>query len=288
MADEQAAAAPAPQEITLGLQLVPPGNFDFNNASEWPRWIRRFERFRIASGLDRKDQAFQVQFKLDIGAAVTAIPSSNFSAVKHGPLQASHKVLYGPENNVLDVKGCFKGKLNIREKFTEQEIYVVSGLSRALLGLPAIEALQLIHRLHTVQVGQEDFRASYPAVFKGLGKLKEPYRIELEPGAVPFALSSPRRVPIPLHDKVKAELDRMEGMGFISKVTQPTAWCAGIVVVPKAQGKIRLCVDPTQLNRWVCRERHLLPVVDFKLAMFTDEGFHEIGCHIWVLAGPAG
>ncbi|KAJ8340717.1 hypothetical protein SKAU_G00353500 [Synaphobranchus kaupii] len=60
MADKQAAAAPAPQEITLGLQLVPPGNFDFNNASEWPRWIRCFERFRIVSGLDRKDQAFQV------------------------------------------------------------------------------------------------------------------------------------------------------------------------------------------------------------------------------------
>lgn len=68
---------------------------------------------------------------------------------------------------------------------------------------------------------------------------------------------------------------------MISKVTEPTPWCAGLVVVPKAQGKIRLCVDLTHLNKWVRRERHILPAVDHMLAMlagakvFTklDQGF---------------
>ncbi|XP_056114034.1 uncharacterized protein K02A2.6-like [Rhinichthys klamathensis goyatoka] len=121
-----------------------------------------------------------------------------------------------------------------------------------------------------VQARQEDFKAQYPTVFSGLGKFKEPYKIELEPGAVPYALSSPRRVPLPLRDKVQAELKRMEDMGVVSKVTQPTPWCAGMVVAPKAQpGKIRLCVDLTHLNKWVRRERHILPAVDHTLAMLA-------------------
>ncbi len=66
-----------------------------------------------------------------------------------------------------------------------------------------------------------------------------------------------------------AELKRMKDMGVISKVTQPTPWCAGIVVVPKAKGTIRLCVDLTHLNKWVRRERHILPAVDQTLAMLA-------------------
>ena len=40
--------------------------------------------------------------------------------------------------------------------------------------------------------------------------------------------------------KVKEELDRMEHMGVISQVHKPTEWCAGIVVVPKQSGNIRI------------------------------------------------
>ena len=37
-------------------------------------------------------------------------------------------------------------------------------------------------------------------------------------------------------------------MGVIAKVQQATDWCAGMVVVPKANGKVRICVDFTKLN----------------------------------------
>lgn len=113
-------------------------------------------------------------FKLDTGAAVTAIPSRSFSTEKYRVLQPPGKVLFGPGNQRLDVKGRFKGRLSIKEKTTEQDIYVVAGLSKPLLGLPAIEALTLIQRLHTVQERKEDILAEYPSVFSGLGKLKEP------------------------------------------------------------------------------------------------------------------
>jgi len=55
-------------------------------------------------------------------------------------------------------------------------------------------------------------------------------------------------------------------MGVISKVTEPTEWCAGMVVVPKPGGKVRICVDLTKLNLNVCREQHILPSVENTLA----------------------
>ena len=99
--------------------------------------------------------------------------------------------------------------------------------------------------------------ANHPELFKGLGE----YRIELKLDARPFALSTPRRVVVPLMLKVKAELESMEMAGIIS-----TDWCAGMVVVPKPNGKVRICVDLTRLNESVKKERHILPSVEQTLA----------------------
>ena len=79
----------------------------------------------------------------------------------------------------------------------------------------------------------------------------------------------PRRVPLPLREKVLQELNRMESMGVISKVGEPTAWCAGMVVVPKRNGSIRICVDLKPLNENVMREVHPLPKVDDILAQMS-------------------
>ena len=49
----------------------------------------------------------------------------------------------------------------------------------------------------------------------------------------------------------------MEALGVITRVEQPTDWCAGIVVVPKPNGNLRICVDLTKLNESVRRERHV-------------------------------
>ena len=62
--------------------------------------------------------------------------------------------------------------------------------------------------------------------------------------------------------KVKQELSRMEELGVISPISEPTNWCAGMVVVPKANNQVRICVDMTKLNENVLRERQVLPSVE--------------------------
>ena len=54
----------------------------------------------------------------------------------------------------------------------------------------------------------------------------------------------------------------MERIGIISRVEQATPWCAGMVIVPKPDGRIRICVDLTKLNQAVCRKKHILPSVE--------------------------
>ena len=41
-------------------QIAPPQRFNFSQPEEWPKWIRRFEQFRQASGLNTKGQESQV------------------------------------------------------------------------------------------------------------------------------------------------------------------------------------------------------------------------------------
>ena len=65
----------------------------------------------------------------------------------------------------------------------------------------------------------------------------------------------------------------MERDGVIFRVDQPTDWCAGMVVVPKPNGKVRICVDYTKLNANVKRENFPLPVIDQSLGRLTGAKF---------------
>ena len=121
-------------------------------------------------------------------------------------------------------------------------------------------ALNLVAFVGGIQL--QEIVEMFPSLFTGLGRLKDSYCIKLKQGAQPFALSAPRRIPIPLLPKVKQELERMTKLGVITEVTEPTDWCAGMVIVPKPNGQVRICVDLTKLNANVCRERHVLPSVE--------------------------
>ena len=163
-------------------------------------------------------------------------------------------------------------------------------MEQNLLGLPAIQDLNLLAKVAKVRPGPDDLgdiTAQFPALFSGWGTLKGEFHIRFMPDATPFALHIPRNVPLPLCKKVKEELVRMESLGVISKIDISTPWCAGMVVIPKKDGIVRICVDLKPLNTAVLRECHLLPKVDDTLAV-RSQGIQQLqaGCQQWVLANP--
>ena len=196
---------------------------------------------------------------------MTAISESAFHELEDVVLEKTTKKLYGPSRSPLQVIGQFTHTLQYMSRSSQQDVFVVKGLKRNLLGLPAITALELVARVDSL-MDQTEIMALFPKVFTGLGDLGEPYQISLKEDAVPYALYTPRRVPLALRGRVKAELDKMEAQGVISKVHGATSWCAGMVVVPKKSGQIRICVDLKPLNQSVRRELYPLPRVDETLA----------------------
>ena len=105
----------------------------------------------------------------------------------------------------------------------------------------------------------------YPQLFEGLSTMKDEYTIKLKDDAKPFALTVPRKVPIPLYEETKHEIERMLKSGVISSVDHSTECCAAMLVTPKPNGKVRVCVDLTKLNEYVQRENHPLPSLDHTL-----------------------
>nr|XP_037273535.1 uncharacterized protein LOC119165467 [Rhipicephalus microplus] len=205
------------------------------------------------------------EFKVDSGAEVSAVPS-DFPELP-AKLDPVNSLLTGPGGQPLRVLGSYMARLRWHGKMSSQRFYVIQSLTVPLLGLPALQALEVVKFLDELQTPKETLRAE---LFQGLGTLKDEYTILLRPGAVPFSLSVPRRIPIPLREVVRHELDKLEEGGMIRRVDNPTPWCSGLVVVRKADGSYQLCVDLTQLNEVVLRDRHILPTVEQVIGLLGD------------------
>ena len=61
---------------------------------------------------------------------------------------------------------------------------------------------------------------------------------------------------------MKAELDRMEELSVIKKVTEPTDWVSSLTFSRKANGKLRICLDPKDLNQASKRTYHKMPTLE--------------------------
>ena len=88
----------------------------------------------------------------------------------------------------------------------------------------------------------------------------KPMKINLKPDATPFAVHTPRAIPIAWREKVKSELDRLESQGIIKPVTdEVTPWIHPLVTVPKQDNSVRVTVDLGYLNKQVTRTPHPFP-----------------------------
>ena len=99
----------------------------------------------------------------------------------------------------------------------------------------------------------------------------------------------PRRVPIAMKDKFKQELESMEAQGIISKYDGcdiRLEWLNSFVIIKKPNGSLRICLDPTDLNkeiiRPVCNAQtmddvvHKLKDAKFFAVFDTSKGFFHI------------
>ncbi len=98
---------------------------------------------------------------------------------------------------------------------------------------------------------------AYPDVFydgKGLPPMTgDKMHISLDENAVPFKVTTARKLPHAAREDIKRQLEDMVKKVIIAPVNEPTKWVHPMVVVLKADGSWRLCVDLTKLNKYVLR-----------------------------------
>nr|XP_034828815.1 uncharacterized protein K02A2.6-like [Maniola hyperantus] len=112
-----------------------------------------------------------------------------------------------------------------------------------------------------IMIHMKSLLSKYKSVFDGLGCLPGECHITVNKDVRP-KIDPPRKVPFSLHDRLKKELDHMESLDVITKVTEPTSWVSSLILVEKKNGQLRVCLDPRNLNEAICRSHYPIPTID--------------------------
>jgi hypothetical protein len=110
------------------------------------------------------------------------------------------------------------------------------------------------------------------------------HHLKINPDAKPVS-QKPRRQFVERQDFIRKEVRKLLDAGFIEEVHHPM-WLANPVIVPKANEKLRMCIDYTSLNQACPKDPYPLPRIDqivdstsgCDLLSFLDaySGFHQI------------
>ena len=236
------------------------------------------------------------QCLVDSGASCNLIGQSELLALVREGLRVSVRnsrkrvVAYG--NAPLDVVGEFVVETTVNHTTLPTLFVVIKGSGQLLLGRPsslAFGALLLPQQVNSAQSPdpfRSDLEQKYSRVFTGIGRLTDyEARIHVDESVRPVP-QRPRRIAFALERKVKAQIQELLDADLIEEVQGPTTWVSPVVVRPKANGDVRICVDMRRANEAVIRQRYPMPTVDEVLEKVNGAtcfskidlrmGFHQV------------
>ena len=213
----------------------------------------------------------KIRFQLDSGASCSTIKEEDYYKITNAPLEPSNATLSLYDRSTIKPIGSTTLYGTVAGVTKKIRFQVIKNAPVSLLSGRACEALQLmkfkqeflLNQISTTETDvltKEQVLTEYKDIFTGLGKLPGSYHIEMEPNTAPVQ-STRRRVPIPLRSELKAKLTELESQGIIARVTSPTPWISNLVAVKRPE-KLRLCLDPSELNKCIRRNHYPTRTVD--------------------------
>ncbi|CAH0730973.1 unnamed protein product, partial [Brenthis ino] len=210
-----------------------------------------------------------IKCKLDTGADISIMPLSIFQQINEKlslkPIKTNIQLVSFEGSKVSPV-----GMVNLMCKYKNEkcfENFVIVDCHSMLLGLPGCISLNLIKRVHSAERSpvslKDKFVSEHKNVFQGIGKLPGTFSITTKPFAEQIC-HPPSRIPNCLLDALKCELNRLESRKSIVKVDNlnENACINRIVLVEKLNKKIRLCLDPSDLNKYIIKKPKSLPILE--------------------------
>jgi len=214
-----------------------------------------------------------VKMQLDTGAKCNVMSVNTFENLKlKCHVEKTDSILKSYSGHTMTTEGIVSLPVKVKDSVYEINFHLVQPNVETILGAEACVKMNLVKRVSAVEnqtnhVKSEntgtpkDICKKFPDIFTGLGCLPGKHHINLDNNCQP-KVHPPRKVPVALKDKVKKELDSMERQGVIVKQRKPTDWVSSMLTVVKPNGKLRICMDPKDLNEAIKREHHPLKTIE--------------------------
>ena len=214
-----------------------------------------------------------VSFLLDTGSDVSILLYSYYvQYFSCGLKPFTNASLKNFDKTEIQVLGILPGvTCFFKDRFAKIDFFVCDG-DTCILGVDSISKLEItisgVHQpnvLRTFSVGRTvpaSSQANSAASTSSLPKLNGyNFFIKLKPDAPASLVQKQRRIPFALQDAVEKEIQKLLMNDIIEEIDS-SAFVSPIVVVPKSDSEIRLCVDYKRLNQHIIIDQHPLPTVD--------------------------
>ena len=174
-----------------------------------------------------------------------------------------------PKQETVRAKKCYtntanisksnsKTKPTVKSKLSKTIEYYLSGLSYDSDKKRSTETTWQLHK-------------HFWDVFNGIWCFDGTFSLQLKPD------SKPQQVPLrymacTLQKPLEEELERLQKQGIIAPlgINETSEWCNSFVFVPKTNRKVRLWLDPAQLNQALIRPIHRGPTLNDILPKFNN------------------
>lgn len=222
---------------------------------------------------------FKLICQIDTGADTNVISKQTLDKImsfskKKIPIFRFNNIIYTFSGEIIPNLGSCKLNCKFDNGIISNIYFVVVNYDcQTIIGWRTSEKLGIVKRIFKINKTnpQGDFNISqrsvknlvekYQNTFEGLGCLPYKAHLDIDMNIKP-KVCPVRRIPYSLQNKLKGELDEMIRLKVIEKVNKPTPWVNSIVLVEKPNGKLRICLDPRNLNQAIKRPYYPYPTFD--------------------------
>jgi hypothetical protein len=224
--------------------------------------------------IDYDGESWQVKCQIDTGSSCNVMSKKNAKKITGSDAfnkTATKLRLY--DGTMLKPIGKIVIPCDYKRQSATLTFQIVETDRMPLLSAQASQQLKLItlntksdqvNSIETTcyQLTKDEIIEKYKDVFDTLGCLPGEYHIEMDKSRKPVQ-QTPRRCPIAMRKPVEKVIKELVKRGVLKPVEEPTEWISSMVAVKKTgTNKIRICLDPKDLNKAIKRPRYSQPTIE--------------------------